>query len=84
MARAKTEPKIPIVDVEWEDAFGNGGYIEPEEIEEISPFVVRSVGLLVKETKTHVCIAQDKMADGSRYRTPLYVPKKYILKIKKL
>ena len=56
----------PLVEVLWDDATEIKGWKEEHEEEELKPCMILSVGFLVKQTKSHVVIAQDLSDDHMR------------------
>ena len=52
--------KLPIVEVLWEDAVTAGGWREPEGYKEMEPTEVRTVGYLLKTTRSVVTVVQSQ------------------------
>ena len=68
---------LPIVIVEWTDAFGEGTlqWWEGQDIEH-APLIVKSVGYLMREDDVGVTIWQDMCKeDGSSYRGKTFIPR---------
>jgi len=69
--------EMKMVYIKWRDACIQAGAVLWEDVQE--HIDVESVGILIKETTTSICIAQQRFDDGY-YRATLSIPKKYILK----
>lgn len=66
-----------IVLVEWLDASFQSGPVTVEQLSE--PFIVRSVGLLVQETKERISLAQSFTIHKDEFQEVLHIPKLYII-----
>ena len=71
----------------WRDASGNHGWVCSSELDSaqgLMPMVLHSVGLLVRETKMGVYLAQDWDAENEgipeRYRNLICIPHEYIVR----
>lgn len=66
--------KYPLVEVLWDDAEVDSGWVEtPDKLE---PSIATTVGFLVKETKSHILVASSY--DDARINGTIQIPKKMI------
>ena len=76
----------PTVEVLWHDAHSDGGsWMEPHAwLETIdSPYVVRSVGYLLRDSKREIVIAQSK-TDKGRISDTITIPRGMVRRVTRL
>lgn len=69
--------------VEWADATGRAGWMDTETQEhyDFSPMIIRSIGILVRETKEYLVICHSK-SDHDHVNGYISIPKGWITKRK--
>ena len=72
------------VEVEWEDAFHGDGPIGVDEFEHFIPFIVTTIGFVVYENKTCLCLGFSIYKREGLIKNWQVIPKKLILKRKTL
>ena len=76
--------KLPIVEVEWVDSSGRGGWHSREDHRAQTPSHILSVGYLVKSTKRHVTILQSADTEVDLAEGSTTIPRSAIRSIRKL
>lgn len=71
------------LEVVWADAWHNDSYATPAEVETMTPHMVTSYGLCVRNDKLAVVLVQDKTEDG-RYRDYKFIPRGMVQKVRVL
>ncbi len=57
-------PRLPIVEIEWEDSASKGGWANREVYRKLSPMRVRTVGFLLERSPRKVIVLQTLAEDG--------------------
>ncbi len=77
-----TTKRLPIADVEWEDASIDQHSITRQEAEKMTPMTIRSVGMLVKRSRYRVILSLEHYVDEDTCRHTEVIPRKYIKSIR--
>lgn len=72
---------MEIAYIEWMDACYQRGEMSKDEI--VEGVVIKSAGIITKETKTHMSISLDHYEADDSIRFTLTIPRKYIVHMKK-
>jgi hypothetical protein len=75
--KARSKPKQDIVMLTWLDSANTSGW-HPED--ESGPVTIKSIGLLVNETREFIVISTSK-SDQGRYMDQLTIPRSVVKKI---
>lgn len=75
---------MKLVQIIWNDACGQDGWVTERELLKQKPVVHNSVGYVVQDTKEHITITMSYDEDKDSLGAWLLIPKAYIKKIKKL
>ena len=71
--------KAKIAAVWWDDAFSVDGN-DPHEVDDIGDgrYLLLSAGVLVKITDRYVILARDAVAEATKYRDLLHIPRELV------
>jgi hypothetical protein len=75
--------KLPMVEVEWQDACSENGWARREEYRERTPMSIRSIGFLAHRDKSRLVIVQSHSA-GDRLNDSLTIPAPWVTRVRRL
>ena len=76
----KIELGKTLVKILWEDAWSDPGYFSLKQIAEEEPYLIETVGWVIRNDKTGISTAREKFADG-RFRTIQHIGRPMIRKV---
>lgn len=76
------KPKIYLV--EWADAYGDSGWTTKEKAMELKPYLVTSIGWVLKDGAEHLILCSDIAKDGEGVAGVAVIPRDWVRNIYEL